>query len=339
MTDKKDYDLIKKQLQIAKDHLNQQYGTGSVMSIEDNDLGPWPSISTGALSLDVALGIGGLPKGRVVEVYGPEGSGKSTMCCHVIAEAQKTGGVCAYIDVEHALDPAYAKHLGVDLSPEKLIFSQPGNAEEALDITEKLINTGAVSVVVIDSVASLIPDEELKGGMDKWQVGLLARLMGKAMRKLEKAAADNGTLILFTNQIRYKVGMDAMFGNPETTPGGMALRFAASARIRIQRKGKPLVDVNGELVGVTIEAQIVKNRMGDPLKKVEFDLMFGEGFDNAGCVLDLAVSKGLLTSSGAWIKYPNGDVFAQGRSKAIQKFHDEPELMAKFKDEILNEGL
>lgn len=314
-----------KALEVVIAQLERQFGTGSVLSLGSTNIDKWPSIPTGAPTLDKILGIGGLPRGRVVEIYGPESSGKSTIALTVITEAQKMGLKCAYIDAEHALDPIYMQALGVDL--DKLIFSQPDYGEQALEIVDRLVRTGEVGVVVIDSVASLIPKAELEGEMESSQMGLQARLMAKAMRKLVSAASENKTLLLFINQLRSKIGI--MFGNPETTPGGMALKYAASVRIDLRKK-EDLKDKSGEALGIKVKAKIIKNKMAPPLKITEFDILYGKGVDQFGCLFDLGLDQGIFTQKGAWVYY-EGENFAQGRDNAVEKLKTNPDLVALIK--------
>jgi len=314
-----------KALEVVIAQLERQFGTGSVLSLGSTNVDKWPSVPTGAPTLDKILGIGGLPRGRVVEIYGPESSGKSTIALTVITEAQKMGLKCAYIDAEHALDPIYMQALGVDL--DKLIFSQPDYGEQALEIVDRLVRTGEVGVVVIDSVASLIPKAELEGEMEAAQMGLQARLMAKAMRKLVSAASENKTLLLFINQLRNKIGV--MFGNPETTPGGMALKYAASVRIDLRKK-EDLKDKSGEALGIKVKAKIIKNKMAPPLKITEFDILYGKGVDQFGCLFDLGLDQGIFTQKGAWVYY-EGENFAQGRDNAVEKLKTNHELVALIK--------
>jgi recombination protein RecA len=278
------------------------------------------------MTLDNILGIGGLPRGRIVEIYGPESSGKSTIALTVVTEAQKMGLKCAYIDAEHALDPVYMQALGVNL--DELIFSQPDYGEQALEIVDRLVRTGELGVIVIDSVAALIPKAELEGEMEAAQMGLQARLMAKAMRKMTGLASENKTLLLFINQLRNKIGI--MFGNPETTPGGMALKYASSVRIDLRKK-EDLKSKDGEVLGVKVKAKIIKNKMSPPLKIAEFDIMYGKGIDQYGCLFDVALDKGILSQKGAWVQY-NGESFAQGRDNAIEKLKTLPELVEKIKN-------
>lgn len=314
-----------KALEVAMAQLERQYGSGSVMKLGSSTVQPWPAVPTGALTLDNILGIGGLPLGRIVEIYGPESSGKSTIALTVVTEAQKMGLKCAYIDAEHALDPVYMQALGVNL--DELIFSQPDYGEQALEIVDRLVRTGELGVVVIDSVAALIPKAELEGEMEAAQMGLQARLMAKAMRKLTGLASENKTLLLFINQLRNKIGI--MFGNPETTPGGMALKYAASVRVDLRKK-EDLKSKDGEVIGVKVKGKIIKNKMSPPLKIAEFDIMYGKGIDQYGCLFDVALDKGILIQKGAWVQY-NGESFAQGRDNAIEKLKTMPELVEIIK--------
>jgi recombination protein RecA len=319
-----------KQLELAIAQIEKQFGTGSVMRLGSSDFESWPAVPTGALSLDRILGIGGLPRGRVVEIYGPESSGKSTLALSVVAQAQKMGLRCAYIDAEHALDPVYMQALGVDL--DELLLAQPDYGEQGLEIVDKLIRTGEIGVIVVDSVASLIPKAELEGEMESAQMGLQARMMAKAMRKLVGLANQHKTLIIFINQLRNKIGI--MFGNPETTPGGMALKYACSVRIDIRKK-EDIKDKAGNAVGIVSKVKIVKNKMAPPMKITEFSIIYGTGIDQYGCVLDVAISDGLFTQKGAWIYY-GGELFAQGRENALNQLRDNPELFEEIKKHLNN---
>ena len=314
-----------KALEIAMAQLERQFGSGSVMRLGNSEVQPWPAVPTGALTLDNILGIGGLPLGRIVEIYGPESSGKSTIALTIVTEAQKMGLRCAYIDAEHALDPVYMQALGVDL--DSLIFSQPDYGEQALEIVDRLVRTGGIGVVVIDSVAALIPKAELEGEMESMQMGAQARLMAKAMRKLTALASENKCLLLFINQLRNKIGV--MFGNPETTPGGMALKYAASVRIDLRKK-EDLKSKDGNVVGVKVKAKVIKNKMSPPLKLAEFDIMYGKGIDQYGCLFDVGLDKGIFAQKGAWV-YCEGENFAQGRDNAIEKLKGLPELIDRIK--------
>jgi len=317
-----------KQLELAIAQIERQFGTGSVMKLGSDNFQPWPSVPTGALSLDRILGIGGLPRGRVVEIYGPEASGKSTLALSIVAQAQKNDITCAYVDAEHALDPAYMNAVGVNVG--ELIFAQPSYGEEALEIVDKLVTSGELGVIVVDSVASLIPKAELEGDMESAQMGLQARMMAKAMRKLVGHVNTQKTLLIFINQLRNKIGI--MFGNPETTPGGMALKYAASVRIDIRKK-EDIKDKNGNSIGIVSKVKVIKNKMAPPMKMTEFAIMYGKGIDEYGCVLDVAIETGIFTQKGAWIYY-EGELFAQGRENAINQLKESPDIFASVKGKI-----
>jgi recombination protein RecA len=317
-----------KQLELAIAQIERQFGTGSVMRLGSSEFESWPSVPTGAMSLDRVLGIGGLPRGRVVEIYGPESSGKSTLALSVVAQAQKQGLRCAYVDSEHALDPVYMQAVGIDL--DELLLAQPDYGEQALEIVDKLIRTGELGVIVIDSVASLIPKAELEGEMESQQMGLQARMMAKAMRKLVGLANQHKTLLIFINQLRNKIGV--MFGNPETTPGGMALKYAASVRIDIRKK-EDIKDKSGNPIGITSKVKIIKNKMAPPMKVTEFNIYYGKGIDEYGCVFDVAVDEGVFTQKGAWIYY-GGELFSQGRENAINNLRENLETFEQIKSQI-----
>lgn len=317
-----------KQLELALAQIERQFGSGSVMKLGSENFQPWPSVPTGALSLDRVLGIGGLPRGRIVEIYGPEASGKSTLALSIVAQAQKLGITCAYVDAEHALDPVYMDAVGVDV--DELVFAQPSYGEEALEIVDKLVASGELGVIVIDSVASLIPKAELEGDMESAQMGLQARMMAKAMRKLVGQANTHKTLLVFINQLRNKIGI--MFGNPETTPGGMALKYAASVRIDIRKK-EDIKDKGGNSVGIVSKVKVIKNKMAPPMKVTEFAIMYGKGIDEYGCVLDVAIETSILTQKGAWIYY-DGELFAQGRENAINQLKESPDTFNAVKEKI-----
>ena len=315
-----------KALEVALAQLQRQYGVGAVMRLGSTSVKPWDSISTGALTLDNALGIGGLPRGRVVEIYGPESSGKSTLALSVVAKAQEQGLICAYIDAEHSLDPVYMQDMGVDL--DNLYLAQPDYGEQGIDIADKLLRTGEIGLIVIDSVAALVPKAELDGEMEQAHMGLQARMMAKALRKLTGLASQHNTLIIFINQLRNKIGV--MFGNPETTPGGMSLKFYSSVRIDVRKK-EDLKDKSGEPTGIKVKAKIIKNKMAPPMKVVEFDIIYGKGIDEYGCLFDTAIDKGIFTQKGAWVYY-GGENFAQGRDNAIEKLKLNPDIAKKIKE-------
>ena len=308
--------------------IEKQYGKGSIMRLGD-EAGKTEIevIPTGCLTLDLALGIGGMPRGRIIEIYGPESSGKTTVALHAIAEAQKMGGVAAFIDAEHALDPVYAKKLGVNL--EDLYVSQPDTGEQALDITDALVRSSAVDIIVIDSVAALSPKAEIEGDMGDSHVGLQARLMSQALRKLTAIVNKSHTCVIFINQLREKVGV--MFGNPETTPGGKALKFYASIRIDVRRMDS-LKDGDG-IMGNRTKAKIVKNKLAPPFKQAEFDIVFGEGISQQGCIIDMGVQYDIIAKSGAWFSY-NGNKVAQGKEKMRQYLKDNPEVQAEIEAKI-----
>lgn len=319
-----------KSLELAIAQLERQFGAGAVMRLGSSEVQPWPSVPTGAISLDSILGIDGLPLGRIIEIYGPESSGKSTISLSLVAQAQKMGLKCAYVDAEHALDPVYMAALGIDL--DQLLLAQPDYGEQALEIVDRLIRTGELGVVVVDSVASLVPKAELEGDMEANQMGLQARMMSKALRKLVGLANEHKTMIVFINQLRNKIGV--MFGNPETTPGGMALKYAASVRIDLRKK-EDLKDKSGDSVGIKVKAKVIKNKMAPPMKITEFDIYYGKGVDNFGCLFDMGLQKGLFTQKGAWVYY-GGESFSQGRDNAIDKIKNDPKLASEIEEHIKN---
>lgn len=308
--------------------IEKQYGKGAIMKLGDESADTSIEvIPTGCLALDLALGIGGMPRGRMIEIYGPESSGKTTVALHVVAEAQKRGGIAAFIDAEHALDPVYAKALGVDL--DNLYVSQPDTGEQALDIADSLVRSSAVDIIVIDSVAALTPKAEIEGDMGESHMGLQARLMSQALRKLTPIVNKSKTCVIFINQLREKIGV--MFGNPETTTGGKALKFYASIRIDV-RKADALKDSEG-LVGNRTKAKIVKNKLSPPFKLAEFDIIYGEGISQAGCILDLGVQYDIIGKSGSWFSY-NGEKVAQGREKMREYLKTNPDVMAEIEGKI-----
>lgn len=314
-------------LQLALAKIEKDFGKGAIMRLGETEIPKVEAISTGCLTLDVALGIGGIPKGRIIEIYGPESSGKTTVALHCVAEVQKEGGTAAFVDAEHALDPVYASKLGVNL--DDLYISQPDSGEQALEITETLIRSGAIDIIVIDSVAALTPQAELDGDMGDSHVGMQARLMSQALRKITAASSKSKCTIIFINQLREKIGV--MYGNPETTTGGKALKFYASVRIEI-RKADTLKD-GSDIVGNHVKAKVVKNKVAPPFKVAEFDIMYGTGISNMGCVLDLAVENGFVQKSGSWFSY-NDEKIGQGRDKATDFLKSNPEIFKELDAKI-----
>ena len=322
-----DKDERRKALDAAMAQIEKQFGQGAVMRLGDKAQVEIDTIPTGALTLDIALGIGGLPRGRIIEIYGPESSGKTTVALHCVAEAQKMGGTCAFIDAEHALDPVYAGNIGVDV--DNLLLSQPDTGEQALEICETLVRSGCIDVVVIDSVAALVPRAEIEGEMGDSHVGLQARLMSQALRKLAPVVSKSNTICIFINQLREKVGV--MLGNPETTPGGRALKFYASVRLDV-RKVETLR--NGtDVVGSHTRVKVVKNKVAPPFKEAEFDIMYGKGVSSEGCIIDLGVENNIIDKSGSWFAY-NGAKIAQGRDAAKQYLIDHPDVKDEIEEKI-----
>ncbi len=318
-----------KAVDLAVSQIEKQYGKGSIMKMGEEGMpGEIPVISTGSLSLDLALGVGGLPKGRVIEIYGPEASGKTTLALHVVAEAQKKGGIAAFIDAEHALDVHYAKKLGVKV--DDLLLSQPDTGEQALEITEILVRSGAVDVIVVDSVAALVPKAEIEGEMGDAHMGLQARLMSQALRKLTATISKSNTIVIFVNQIRMKIGV--MFGNPETTTGGNALKFYASVRLDCRRIAS--IKQGQDVIGSRTKVRVVKNKVSPPFREVEFDLIHGEGISREGDVLDLAVDKNIVEKSGTWYTY-QGQRIGQGRENSKQFLKENPKILEAMEKEIL----
>ena len=323
-----------KSLKLAVDKLEKTYGKGTVMKLGDKKIMDVETISTGSLGLDVALGIGGFPRGRVVEIYGPESSGKTTLAIHAIAEAQKSGGIAAFIDAEHAFDKNYAEALGVDT--DNLLISQPDNGEQALEIAEHLIRSGSIDIIVIDSVAALVPRSEIEGEMGDSKMGLQARLMSQALRKLTGIIGTTGTTCIFINQLREKIGV--MFGNPETTTGGNALKFYASVRLDIRRSGPAIKDKESNVVGNHVKVKVVKNKMAPPFRIAEFDIMYGQGISKNGEIIDIGVDFDIVEKSGSWYSY-SGTKIAQGREGAKRFITDNPEVAdeieAKIKEKLM----
>jgi recombination protein RecA len=316
-----------KALKLTIDKIDKDYGKGSVMMMNERGEQTQEVVSTGSIGLDTALGIGGLPRGRVIEIYGPESSGKTTLAIHVIAEAQKKGGMCAIIDAEHAFDSAYAKKLGVDV--DNLLISQPDYGEQGLEIADRLILSGALDVVVIDSVAALVPKSELEGEMGDSKMGMQARLMSQALRKLTATISKTNTICIFINQLREKIGV--MFGNPETTTGGNALKFYASVRLDIRRMAQ--IKDGDEAVGNRVKVKVVKNKVAPPFRSAEFDIVFGEGISKNGEIVDMGVELGIVQKSGSWFSY-NSDKLGQGRETVKQLMHDNPELANEIETKI-----
>src|SRR5216117_1409641 len=316
-------------LDVALGQIERQFGKGSVMKMNDRAAVSVGAVSTGSLALDLALGVGGLPRGRVVEIFGPESSGKTTLMLHVIANAQKGSGLAAFIDAEHALDPAYAKKLGVNL--DDLLVSQPDSGEEALSICETLARSNALDVIVIDSVAALVPKAELEGEMGMDTMGMQARLMSQALRKLTALLSKSKTTCIFTNQLREKVGV--MFGNPETTPGGKALKFYASVRIDIRRKDA-LKDTAGNAIGNHVKVKVVKNKVAPPFAEAEFDIIFNHGINKEGSILDVGINNGVVEKKGAWLQF-NGELIGQGKEASQKTLTEKPDMMKKIVEAIL----
>ena len=318
-----------KALDAAIANIEKQFGKGSVMKLGESSVNKnIEAIPTGSLSLDIALGIGGVPKGRVVEIFGPESSGKTTVALHMVAEVQKRGGIAGFIDAEHALDPTYAKNIGVDI--DNLYISQPDSGEQALEIAETMVRSGAVDIIIVDSVAALVPKAEIDGDMGDSHVGLQARLMSQALRKLTPVVSKNNTVVVFINQLREKVGI--MFGNPETTTGGRALKFYASVRLDVRRV--ETLKQNGDVIGNRTRVKVVKNKVAPPFKQAEFDIMFGKGISQSGDILDLAANIGIIQKSGAWFAY-NDEKIGQGRENAKNYLEQNPQIMEEVEDKVL----
>ena len=317
----------RKALEVAISQIEKQFGKGSVMKLGEYKAMEVEAIPTGALSLDIALGIGGVPRGRIIEVFGPESSGKTTLALHIIAEAQKMGGEAAFIDAEHALDPVYARKLGVDI--DNLIVSQPDTGEQALEITEALVRSGALDVVVVDSVAALVPKAEIDGDMGDSHMGLQARLMSQALRKLAGAINKSKTVLIFINQLREKIGV--MFGNPETTTGGRALKFYASVRMDIRKT--EMMKQDGQVIGNRVRVKVIKNKVAPPFREAEFDVLYGKGISKVGNILDMAVNLDIVEKSGAWFSY-NGQRISQGRENAKRYLEEHPDIMDEIEKKV-----
>lgn len=317
-----------KALDVALGQIEKQFGKGSVMILGDSSVNMnVEAVPTGSLSLDIALGLGGVPKGRIIEIYGPESSGKTTVALHMVAEVQKRGGIAGFIDAEHALDPVYAKNIGVDI--ENLYISQPDNGEQAMEITETMVRSGAVDIVIVDSVAALVPKAEIEGDMGDSHVGLQARLMSQALRKLTAVISKSNCVVIFINQLREKIGV--MFGNPETTTGGRALKFYSSVRMDVRRI--EALKQAGEIIGNRTRIKVVKNKVAPPFKEAEFDIMFGKGISKEGDVLDLAAGLGIIVKSGAWYAYKDAKI-GQGRENAKQYLRDNPEILEEVETQV-----
>lgn len=317
----------KRALEVALSQIEKQFGKGSVMKLGEYQAMNVEAIPTGALGLDIALGIGGVPRGRIIEIFGPESSGKTTLALHIIAEAQKMNGEAAFIDAEHALDPVYAKHLGVDI--DNLIVSQPDTGEQALEITESLVRSGALDVIVVDSVAALVPKAEIDGDMGDSHMGLQARLMSQALRKLAGAINKSKTVLIFINQLREKIGV--MFGNPETTTGGRALKFYASVRMDIRKT--EMMKQDGQVIGNRVRVKVIKNKVAPPFREAEFDVLYGKGISKVGNILDMAVNLDIVEKSGAWFSY-NGQRISQGRENAKRYLEEHPDIMDEIEKKV-----
>ncbi len=316
-----------KALDAALAQIEKSYGKGAVMKLGDTNAMTVEAVPTGSLSLDLALGVGGVPKGRIIEIYGPESSGKTTVALHMVAEVQKLGGIAGFIDAEHALDPAYAKNIGVDI--DNLYISQPDNGEQALEITETMVRSGAVDIIIVDSVAALVPKAEIEGDMGDPQMGFQARLMSQALRKLTAAISRSNCVVIFINQLREKLGV--MFGNPETTTGGKALKFYSSVRMDVRRIES--IKASGEVIGNRTRVKIVKNKVAPPFREAEFDIMFGKGISKIGDILDLACDCNVVVKSGAWFSY-NGEKIGQGRENAKAFFEQNPAILDEVEDKV-----
>lgn len=316
-----------KALKLAIEKIEKDFGKGAIMKLGDKPSVSVETIPTGALALDVALGVGGIPRGRIIEIYGPESSGKTTLAQHIVAECQKRGGIAAFVDAEHALDPEYARNLGVNI--DELLISQPDTGEQALEITEELVRSSAVDVIVVDSVAALVPKEEIEGAMEDKQMGLQARLMSKALRKLTSIVGKTNTTVIFINQLRQKIGV--MYGNPETTTGGNALKYYSSVRLDIRRI--ETLKKDDKEIGNRVKVKVVKNKVAPPFRIAEFDIIFGKGISKVGCIVDMAVNFGIVNKAGAWFSY-NDEKLGQGREKAIDFMKNNPEILQEVENKV-----
>lgn len=316
-----------KALKLAIEKIEKDFGKGSIMKLGDKPSVSVEAIPTGSLDLDIALGIGGIPRGRIIEIYGPESSGKTTLAQHIVAECQKNGGIAAFVDAEHALDPEYARNLGVNV--DELLISQPDTGEQALEITEELVRSAAVDIVVVDSVAALVPKDEIEGAMEDKQMGLQARLMSKALRKLTGIVAKTNTTVIFINQLRQKIGV--MYGSPETTTGGTALKYYASIRLDIRRT--ETLKKDDKEVGNRVKVKVVKNKVAPPFRIAEFDIIYGKGISKSGCILDMAVTLDIVKKAGAWFSY-NDEKLGQGRDKVKELFAENPVLEAEIEEKV-----
>ncbi len=321
----------KKAVDLAISQIERQFGKGSIMRLRGDEIVPVEVIPTGALSLDLALGVGGVPRGRVIEIYGQEATGKTTLALQILAEAQKMGGVVAFVDVENALDPLYARKIGMDV--DNLLLAQPDSGEQALEIVETLVRSGAVDAVAIDSVAALVPRAEIEGEMGAAHMGLIARLMSQALRKLSAVINKSQSCVIFLNQIRMKIGVAAFYGNPETTPGGLALKFHASVRIELRTTSAGAIKEGSEQIGSRVTATVKKNKVAPPFQKAEFDLIYGEGISKEGSILDVAVDNNIIQRGGSWFSFGN-ERLGQGRENAKQFFKENPEIMRRVEEEI-----
>jgi len=328
-TENRNQDEKEKALSRAISQIEKEFGKGTIMRLSGNEIVPVQAIPTGSLALDIALGVGGMPRGRVIEVFGHEGTGKTTLCLHVIAEAQKMGGTAAFVDVEHALDPVYARKIGIDF--EKLLISQPDTGEQALEIVDTLVRSNAIDVIIVDSVAGLTPRAEIEGEMGDAHMGLIARLMSQALRKLSGVISKTKTCVIFTNQIRQKIGI--VYGNPETTPGGLALKFHASVRLELRTSSSGAIKEGEEQIGARIRVKVAKNKVAPPFRQAEFDIIYAEGISKEGNILDIAVDNNIVQKSGSWYSYKDENL-AQGRNNTVAYLKENPELAKEIEIQV-----